>query len=117
MHGSLQARPDTPAQPVMCSRTGPGTALDSHVSTPAPRSQRGWAPGTGSALAGMEMQGCLLPGGGRCRGAEHRDEAEHARHAYEGAGGPARLLARLGEDTVQDPRAWRGETSRGERQG
>ena len=45
----------TPAQPVMCSRTGPGTALDSHVSTPAPRSQRGWAPGTGSALAGMAV--------------------------------------------------------------
>lgn len=40
----------------MCSRTGPGTALDSHVSTPAPpRSQRGWAPGTGSALAGMAV--------------------------------------------------------------
>mmetsp|Transcript_51791 Transcript_51791/g.171599 ORF Transcript_51791/g.171599 Transcript_51791/m.171599 type:complete len:244 (+) Transcript_51791:57-788(+) len=52
-----------------------------------------------------DVQGCLLPGGGRCRGAEHRDVAEHTRHAYEGAGGPARLLARLGEDAVQDPRA------------
>lgn len=67
MHGSLQEHaltPDTPAQPVMCSRTGPGTALDSHVSTPAPRSQRGWAPGTGSALAGMET----------CRAVSYREE-------------------------------------------
>ena len=50
----------------MCSRrTGPGTALDSHVSTPAPpRSQRGWAPGTGSALAGMET----------CRAVSYREE-------------------------------------------